>query len=143
MSAAKSRTLTITIDRPLAHVHDFLTDPPNLPLWAKRVCQSIRPLDGRGWVVQTPVGPVPIRFVSRPGEVDLLVSYWPGQEIQIPIRVTSIEKKVCEVAVTLVKPPLMPEEEFPQDVKLVELDLQTLKRVLESADAPTRDSDPY
>jgi hypothetical protein len=124
------RLLTVTIERPVDVVHAFLADPTNLPRWAKRVCRSIE-RSGDAWVARTPVGPVPLRFVTGPGTVELLPTYWPGQELSIPIRVREAPGG-STVEIELVKPRLMSEEEFPEDVALVEQDLFTLKQVLES-----------
>ena len=127
--SAPSRTLTVQIDRPPEEVLAFLAEPPNLPRWAKRVCRSMAITDS-GWIASTPVGPVPIRFVkSPPGSVEILVTYWPGQEHSIPIRVQPADGG-SRVEVTMVKPSLMSNEEFPEDVKLVELDLENLKALL-------------
>lgn len=131
------KVLTVSIERPRDAVHAFLADPTNLPKWARRVCRSIE-RSGGGWMARTPVGPVPLRFESNGRDaVDLFFVYWPGQELNIPIRVREKrEASASEVEITFVKPPLMSVEEFPEDVALVEQDLTELKALLEREGAP-------
>lgn len=59
----KSRTLSVSIDAPPKKAYDFASDPENLPKWAKGLCKSVRK-SGADWIVETPQGPMKIRFVE-------------------------------------------------------------------------------
>lgn len=131
------KTLTITIERPPDEVLAFIAEPSNLPRWARHVCSSIEP-SGRAWVAWTPVGPVPLRFEKRENALDLRFTYWPGQELSIPISVRPVRNGTAtDVVMEFVKPPLMSQQEFPEDVALIERELPMLKALLEQPGAST------
>jgi carbon monoxide dehydrogenase subunit G len=60
----RSHTLSVSIAREPGEVYRFISDPQNLPKWAMSFCQSVRQ-SGDAWIVETPQGPVQIRFVAR------------------------------------------------------------------------------
>ncbi|OLC17761.1 MAG: polyketide cyclase [Candidatus Rokubacteria bacterium 13_1_40CM_69_27] len=127
----RSRTLTVSIDRPPGHVYGFVSNPENLPRWARGLCRSVRKSEGQ-WVVETPAGPMNIRFVGRNelGVLDHYVSPAPGQEILLPMRVVP-NGSGSEVLFTLFQLPEMSDEKYAEDAGLVERDLRTLKKILE------------
>ena len=45
----RADTQTITIDASLSKVFRFVSNPENLPHWARAFCQAIRP-DGDAWL---------------------------------------------------------------------------------------------
>lgn len=57
----KSKTLSISINRDPRKVNEFVSNPENLPKWAKAFCRSIKKSNGE-WVVETLEGPVKIRY---------------------------------------------------------------------------------
>jgi hypothetical protein len=128
----ESRTLTVTINRNADDVYAFVSNPENLPTWAKAFCQSVMRL-GASWVVKTSTGDVGLRFVEKnPFRVcDHYVTPAPGVEIYVPMRVLE-NGDGSEVIFTLFRQPEMTQDTFKRDLEMVERDLQTLKAVLES-----------
>lgn len=128
----ESTTLHIHIDCASDKVADFVADPRNLPRWAAGFCKSVRPGDD-GWIVETPQGPVGLRFVARNafGVLDHYVNPVPGVEIHVPMRVIP-NGDGSEILFTLFRQPGMSEEACRQDASTVEQDLLALKRVLEA-----------
>jgi hypothetical protein len=132
----QSKTLSIGIDRRPDRVYEFICDPVNLPRWATAFCKSVDQSAGR-WIVETPRGPVPIRFEERNrfGVLDHYVAPVPGVEVYIPMRVVA-NGSGSEVIFTLFRAPDMTDEAFAQDVMMVEQDLKTLQSVLERGGFP-------
>ena len=128
----ESRTLNIRIACAPQKVADFVSDPRNLPRWASAFCKSVRP-DGDNWIVETPNGPIGLRFVARNafGVLDHYVTPVPGVEIYVPLRVIA-NGAGSEVLFTLFRLPGMSEQDFERDAGMVEHDLSELKRVLEA-----------
>jgi hypothetical protein len=128
----ESRTLNVRIACVPQKVADFVSDPRNLPRWASAFCKSVRP-DGDNWIVETPNGPVGLRFVARNafGVLDHYVTPVPGVEIYVPMRVIA-NGDGSEVLFTLFRLPGMSEQDFERDAGMVERDLSELKRVLET-----------
>jgi hypothetical protein len=128
----ESRTLNIRIACAPKKVADFVSDPRNLPRWASAFCKSVRP-DGDNWIVETPNGPIGLRFVARNafGVLDHYVTPVPGVEIYVPLRVIA-NGDGSEVLFTLFRLPGMSEQDFERDAGMVERDLAELKRVLET-----------
>lgn len=126
-----SRTLSVSIDCPPGKVYGFVSDPENLPRWARGLCRSVRRSDA-DWIVETPQGPMKVRFVERNdlGVLDHYVSPAPGVEVYVPIRVLP-NGSGSEILFTLFRPPDMSDEKYAEDVGLVEQDLRTLKKILE------------
>jgi hypothetical protein len=74
-----------------------------------------------------------VRFVAKNdfGVLDHYVNPAPGVEIYVPMRVLT-NGSGSEVIFTLFRLPKMSDEQFVEDVGMVERDLKTLKNVLES-----------
>ncbi len=127
----KSRTLSVSIDCPPPRVYAFVSDPRNFPKWATAFCRSIRKSE-EGWIVETPDGPVSLALAppNEHGILDHRVSPAPGLEILVPMRVVP-NGSGSEVVFTLFQMSGMPDEKFAEDVRWVERDLRSLKRVLE------------
>ncbi len=47
MALLRSKTVTISITCPQGKVYDFVSNPSNLPKWAKTYCRSIERLNDR------------------------------------------------------------------------------------------------
>jgi len=127
-----ARTLSVSIDCPADQVYGFVSDPRNLPRWATAFCRSIRRSDS-GWVVEMPQGEVTVRFVPRNtmGVLDHFVIPAPDVEIYVPMRVVA-NGAGSEVLFTLFRLPGMTDEAFATDAGMVERDLGTLKKVMET-----------
>jgi hypothetical protein len=126
-----ARTLTVSINCPAAQVYEFVSNPQNLPRWAKGLCKSVRQSD-TDWIVETPQEPTKIRFAPKNdfGVLDHYVSPSPGVEIYVPMRVVP-NGAGSEIIFTVFRSPEMSDEQFAEDIGLVERDLETLERVLE------------
>jgi len=126
-----SRTLTVSIACDPRRVYAFVSNPENLPTWAQGLCRSVRKSE-TGWIVETPQGPMAIRFAPENdlGVVDHFVSPAPGTEVYVPMRVVP-NGSGSAVLVTLFRLPDMSDEQYAEDARLVERDLETLKTVLE------------
>jgi hypothetical protein len=128
-----ARTLTVSIDRPPAEVYAFAANVQNLPRWATAFVRSVRKTDS-GWIAETIEGPIGVEFAppNAFGVLDHVVRPAPGVEIHVPMRVLP-NGAGSEVVFTLVQFPGMPPEKFARDIDMVQRDLATLKRVLESS----------
>lgn len=127
----KSRTISVQIDRAPKEVYDFVSDPQNLPEWARAFCKSIRKSNS-DWIMETPQGPMKIRFVPRNtlGVLDHYVMMASGTEVYVPMRVVP-NGSGSEILFTIFRLPGMTDKEFSEDAALVEKDLEGLKNVLE------------
>jgi hypothetical protein len=127
----RAKTLSVSIECPPGRAYGFVSNPENLPKWATAFCRSVRKSEGE-WIVETPSGPVRIKFVAKNefGVLDHYVTLEPGVEIMVPMRVVP-NGSGSEVVFTLFQWPNMSEEKFTEDAGLVERDLRTLKKVLE------------
>ena len=59
-----SRNLSISINRDVRDVYNFVSVPENFPRWASGLGRSLKRVNG-GWVAETPEGPVQVRFTER------------------------------------------------------------------------------
>jgi hypothetical protein len=128
----KSRTTSISIAATPAAVYEFVSNPQNMPKWARGFAKSVTPSKG-DWIVETSGGPVTLRFVNRNelGVLDHRVTLPQGLEINNSMRVV-MNGSGSEVLFTLFQTENLSDTEFAADAELVMNDLQTLKRVLES-----------
>ena len=127
----KSRTVSVAINCDPATVYEFVSNPENLPKWAKMFCRSIKKSNG-GWIVETPQGPVNVRFSKRNdfGVLDHYVSPAPGVEVFVPMRVVP-NGSGSEVIFTLFQLAGMSGEKYAEDIRWVEQDLRSLKGIME------------
>lgn len=127
-----SLNLSISINRDARDVYDFACVPENFPRWASGLGKSLKKIDGE-WIVETPEGPVKVRFAERNefGVLDHWVSPKPGLLIYIPMRVIA-NGNGCELIFTLFRLPGMTEQKFSADAEWVMRDLTTLKSLLET-----------
>lgn len=133
VSVTNSKTVSVSIKRKPTEVYDYIFNPENLPKWAGAFSLGISKSSTEGeWIVETPEGPVKIRFVERNkfGVLDHYVSPTPDQVILNPMRVIP-NSSGSEVIFTLFQLPDMSDEKFSEDAGLVESDLRSLKNVLE------------
>ena len=127
-----SRTLSISIHGDPKKVYEFVSNGANLPRWATAFCKSVKPSKD-GWLVDTPQGPMTIRLSGQNpfGVVDHDVIPASGAAVRVPMRVVP-NGSGTEVLFTLFRTPEMSDERYAEDLRLVQQDLNTLKRVLES-----------
>jgi hypothetical protein len=126
-----SRTLSVSIRCSPGKVYEFVTNPENLPTWAQGLGRSVR-RQGSDWMVDTQQGPMKIRFAdqNRFGVMDHYVTTPAGVEVYVPMRVLA-NGSGSEVLFTLFRLPDMSDEQYAEDMQLVEHDLRALKDLLE------------
>ena len=129
--ATESRHLSVHIDRPVADVYAFASDPANLPLWAPGLGSSVVRENGI-WFVETPAGRVQVTFApdNEFGVLDHEVVTPSGGTVYVPLRAVA-DGDGCEVIFTLRRSPGMTDSEFERDAGLVAGDLARLKTVME------------
>jgi hypothetical protein len=127
-----SKTLSVSIARPPHEVYDYIVDPSHFPAWANAFCRSAR-RDGAEWIIETPDGPVRLRFVTwnQWGVLDHAVTLASGEKIVNPMRVVP-NGDGAEVLFTVFQRPGMSDGQFYEDASQVQRDLETLKRILEA-----------
>lgn len=127
-----SRNLSVQINRHPRDVYNFISVPENWPRWASGLGKSLVQKNGE-WIVETPQGPVKVRFTERNafGVLDHYVMPKPGVEIYIPMRVIA-NGQGSEVIFTLFRLSDMSEEQFAADADTVMRDLTALKTLLET-----------
>lgn len=126
------RQLSISIARSCAEVYDFLAVPENFAQWASGLGQGLQKA-GEVWRVQSPEGPVTVRFTPRNtfGVLDHTVTPPGGGDIYIPMRVIA-NGAGSEVLFTLFRQPGMTDAKFAADAEWVLRDLYGLKQLLEA-----------
>jgi Polyketide cyclase / dehydrase and lipid transport len=127
-----SRTLSVSIARPVDEVYRFVADPLNLPRWAEGLGGAVRK-SGEGWIVDSANGPLGLRFAAcnALGVLDHWVSVAPGVEVYVPMRVIA-NGAGAEIVFTLFRTPEMSDVAFAADAALVQRDLEHLRRLLEA-----------
>jgi hypothetical protein len=133
--ASESKHLSEWIDRPVADVYEYASNPANVAQWAPGLGSSVVNVDGT-WFVETAAGRVKLAFVPRNvyGILDHEVTLPSGETIYSPMRVIP-DRRGCEVVFTLRRLPEMSDDEFARDAGLVAADLARLKSILESTPA--------
>jgi len=128
----KATTLSVSIAAPQEKVSAFVSNPKNLPQWAGTFFKSIENIDGE-WTVQSPDGPVVVAFVedNHFAVFDHTITLPSGVSLTNPMRVVP-NGSGSEVMFTLFQTAEMSEQKFSADAKLVETDLDTLRRILGS-----------
>lgn len=131
--STESRHLSVRIDRPVAEVYAFASDPANLPRWAPGLGGSVV-REGGHWYVETPAGRARLTFAPRNeyGVLDHEVVTPSGETVYVALRGIA-DGDGCEVVFTLRRSRGMTDAEFERDAGLVSADLARLKRVLETA----------
>lgn len=130
--STESRHLSVHIDRPVAEVYAFVSDPRNLPRWAPGLGSSVVREDGE-WFVETPEGRARVTFApnNEYGVLDHEVVTPSGETVYVPLRAIA-DGDGCEVVFTVRRAPGMTDAEFDRDAGLVGADLALLKKVLET-----------
>lgn len=127
----RAATRSVTIQAPPDKVFDFVANPANLPLWSRSFCLSVSQRQGQWWV-ETPQGDLPIRIATHRQLriADQFISPAPGVEFLIPTRVVP-NGAGSEFILTLFQPDDLSEEQYQDEVALIEQELQYLREILE------------
>lgn len=136
MSIQPTRHIGIAILRPVDEVYSFLAEPENFPKWASGLGRSFRHVEGMMWSVETPLGPMRVRFSERNayGVLDHTLLPESGDAMHNPMRVVA-NGGGSEVVFSLFQRPGMSDADFARDADWVTRDLQALKALLEGRDA--------
>jgi len=121
MPTAQSKTISVSIQRSLQEVHDFMARPASFARWASGLGRPLEN-DGTLWRFHGETGPVSVRF-TEPNAY--------GSEIYVPLRAIA-NGTATEVQLTLFRVPGMDNEKFEADVHWVLRDLNKLKELLEA-----------
>lgn len=108
--------ISVHIARKPSEVYEYASNPINLPLWAAGLARSEVKKAGEWWMMTAPFG---LRLES-------------GVIVHNPMRVVPHEDG-SEFVFTLFRRPEMTDEQFKNDKAAITKDLQTLKKILESA----------
>lgn len=129
----RTRHLSEHIDRSMAVVDAFASDPRNLPRWAPGLGSDVVQEDGE-WYVQTGEGRVRVRFAPQNpfGILDHEVLTPSGDTVHVPLRAIPDGDDACDVVFTLRPMPGMTDAELDRDEALVRTDLALLKSLLEA-----------
>ena len=132
MTVQPVRHIGVGFSRPVEEVYAFLADPANMPRWASGFGRSLRHVEGTEWLVETPAGPMRVRFSERNrfGVLDHTVVPAHGEAMRNPMRVFA-NGDGSEVVFSLFRRPGMSEAEFARDADWVLRDLMALKALLE------------
>jgi uncharacterized protein YndB with AHSA1/START domain len=130
--ASESRHLSVHVDRPIAEVYAYASDPSHLPDWAPGLCTSIARV-GDHWVAESAMGSIVIRYAEpNPfGVIDHDVVLESGETFHNPVRVLPHDDG-AEVVFTLRRQEDMSDDDFNRDAAAVLADLGALKELLES-----------
>ena len=127
----ESRHLSVYVDRPVAEVYAFASNPAILPQWASGLGSSVV-RENEDWFVETPEGRARVTFAPENdyGVLDHEVVTPSGDTVYVPLRAVT-HGDGCEVVFTLRRSPGMTDVEFERDTALVTGDLALLKKVIE------------
>jgi hypothetical protein len=132
----RSKTITVSIHRPLRDVYEFMAEPLNLPTWVASIGNSIAHVSGTDWAADGENGQRIIRFHPRTehGILDYAVFREGETPVTMPVRVVANGEDGTEVILTLYQRPAVSDAQFNSDAEWIEADLLTLKTLLESRD---------
>jgi len=124
--------ISVSINKSVDVVYNFISNPENLPLWAAGLSSSIRK-EGEFWIADSPMGEVKVLFAEKNpyGVLDHKVILPNGITVNNPMRVLQ-NSKGSEVIFSLFQLEGMTDEQFENDAKLVQSDLKKLKELLEA-----------
>jgi hypothetical protein len=130
---ARSVTKSVAIDRPAAQVHEYLADARNWPEWSVVNVLEIQASNDPGWWKMTTTrgqGQLRIRADAFTGLLDHDFRD-PQASWTVPARVVP-NGRGAEFFITFFQPGALDDAEFDRQTALVDTELATLKRVLES-----------
>ena len=127
----RSRHVSRVVRADRDQVYAVVADPDHLPRWAQGLASAQVTRDGDDLVVESPMGPVRVRFVPRNpyGVADHDVTLPSGTTVTNPLRVLA-HPDGSEVVFT-VRQVELTDEEFERDCRTVAADLARLARLVE------------
>jgi hypothetical protein len=127
-------TKTIQIGRSAGESFDFIADPATMPRWAIHNVKSIRKLEGGRWEMDTPRGKAVLvpRFERAGGILDHEFIDAGEGVWRVSARIVSVGPSESVYMITLPKPQRMPVGAFEAGMKLMDDELEALKRCIES-----------
>ncbi len=128
---AETRHLSVSIQRPVEAVYDFVVNPANLTRWAPGLGDSVEQVDG-AWFVTMTIGRARLVFAERNpfGVLDHQVTLATGETFYNPMRVVP-DGAGSELVFSVRRRPSLSDEDFDRDAAAVLADLQTVKAILE------------
>ncbi|WP_410575701.1 hypothetical protein [Amycolatopsis sp. cmx-4-61] len=132
-ATVRSVTKTVSIQRSVAEVFAFLVNPANWPAWAVVNVKAIEPTDDPDWwLMTTPHGPARLRIRGN-AELGLLDHDYVEDQAawQVPARVVP-NATGAEFMMTFFQPPAFTDAFFDEQIALLDTELATLKRILET-----------
>ena len=126
-----AKHISVSIERSVAEVYEFASNPENLPEWAGGLSGSIKKVDDE-WIAEAPVGTVKVNFAERNkfGVLDHEVTLASGIKFYNPMRILQSDDG-SEVIFTLYRQAGMSDQKFVDDAQSVQRDLNKLKTLLE------------
>lgn len=133
---SESLHLAVHVDRPVAVVYAFASDPRRLPQWAPGLCTAVEDNGDGRWLVTSGTERLVVDWAPpNPfGVLDHLVTLPDGEVVHNPVRVVPHDGG-SEVVFTLRRRDGMSDEEFARDAAAVTADLERLRDLLESRPA--------
>ena len=128
-----SRIIITPIVAPAFRAYTFASNPANMPQWAPAFVKSIANANGE-WIIDSNLGKVKIEFATANpfGVLDHVVTLPDGRAFNNPMRVVP-NGAGSLVTFTLFRQEGMSDAEFEHDARMIESDLQALKRVVEAS----------
>lgn len=126
-------TKSVFVKCPAKNLFDFLANAENWPRWAVHNILAVRPGSDGWWLMDTPRGPgrLRIRPNERTGILDHeFIDAQEGRWI-VPTRAVAVGDGAL-LLMTFTKPDALPDEAFRIGMRLLDEELDTLKRLLES-----------
>jgi hypothetical protein len=126
-----AKHISVSIERSASDVYEFASNPENLPQWAGGLSGSIKKVDAE-WIAEAPMGTVKVKFAERNkfGVLDHEVTLASGIKFDNPMRILQ-NNDGSEVIFTLYRQAGMSDQQFADDAKSVQRDLNKLKTLLE------------
>jgi hypothetical protein len=127
-----AKHISVSINRSVALVYEFASNPENLPRWAAGLSGSIKKAN-EDWIADAPMGRVKVKFAEKNkfGVLDHDVTLPSGVKVYNPVRVFP-NNDGSELVFALYRRPDMSDQVFAEDAKSVEKDLERLKTLLET-----------
>lgn len=132
----RSHTQSVSLPGRPEDVFAFLADPENLPRWAVGFCRSIRRDGAERWLVETPGGDVPVRYVTNPelGTIDFHMDIAPATEAIAYSRVMA-NGEDAEYVFTQFQTDGMPDAVFNGQVSALAEELHVLQAIFRARSA--------
>lgn len=133
MATYPAKHISISINRSVNDVYQFVSNPENMPLWAAGLSKAKLQKSGDDWIADSPMGKVKVRFAEKNkfGVLDHDVTLPSGEVNYNPLRAVK-NGDGTEVIFTLYRLPKVPEGAYEKDINAVQKDLEQLKRILEN-----------